>query len=92
LRLAAKHARYATETLAPLLQLDPRLKLRMLKRLQDCLGEHRDAGEALHWLDRLGEPFGPVLKSRLAGPIAKVQARHMRELDRLACRFEMPRL
>lgn len=92
LRLAAKHARYASEALMPLLGIEDRRALRTLKRLQDCLGEHRDATEALAWLANLGEPIGPVLLARLADPIAGVQSRRLQELDRLAAGFTMPTL
>lgn len=92
LRLAAKHARYASEALMPLLGIEDREALRALKRLQDCLGEHRDATEALAWLADLGEPLGPVLLGRLEDPIERVRARRLRDLDRLAARFAMPRL
>ena len=95
LRLAAKHTRYASEALMPLLGIEDRRapkELRELKRLQDCLGEHRDATEALAWLASLGEPLGPVLLGRLEDPIGRVRLRRLRELDGLAKRFKMPRL
>jgi CHAD domain-containing protein len=92
LRLAVKHSRYATEALAPLLGIDVRRDLKMLRRLQDCLGEHRDATEALDWLNGLGEPLGPVLTQCLAGPVEKLRARRMRELGRIAGKFSIPRL
>jgi len=92
LRLATKHARYASEALMPLLGIEDRNAPKALKRLQDCLGEHRDATEALTWLVRLGEPLGPVLLARLAEPIAGVRSRRLRELDRLAASFTMPKL
>jgi CHAD domain-containing protein len=90
LRLAIKHARYASEALAPWFGPAPGATLRNLKRLQDCLGDHRDATQALEWLGRLGEPVGPVLSGHLRGPIGRVQARRLRELDRLAGKFEVP--
>jgi len=92
LRLAAKHTRYASEALMPLLGIEDRKALKDLKRLQDCLGEHRDATEALAWLASLGEPLGPVLLGRLEDPIGRVRSRRLRELDGLAKRFKMPRL
>lgn len=92
LRLAAKHARYASEALMPLLGIEDGKAFKALKRLQDCLGEHRDATEALAWLANLGEPLGPVLLGRLEDPIGRVRSRRLRELDRLAARFTIPRL
>ena len=90
LRLAVKHARYASEALMPLLGIDARKEIRRLKRLQDCLGEQRDATEALGWLEGLGEPLGPVLRQPLEGPVGKLAARRLRELDRLAAKFRVP--
>lgn len=92
LRLAAKHARYASEALMPLLGMEDHKALKALKRLQDCLGEHRDATEAQAWLAHLGEPLGPVLLGRLEDAIGRVRSRRLRELDRLAARFTIPRL
>jgi len=92
LRLAAKHARYASEALMPLLGIEAPRELKALRSLQDCLGEHRDATEAGEWLAGLGEPLGPVLLRRLEGPIEQVKERRLRELDRLAARFTEPRL
>ena len=92
LRIAAKKARYATETLSPLLGLQPAAPLRDLKKLQDALGEHRDATEASDWLDRLGEPLGPVLKARLSAPIERVRQQRLRQVARLADRIVVPDL
>lgn len=92
LRLAVKHARYASEALTPLLGIDTCREIRGLKRLQDCLGEQRDATEALGWLEGLGEPLGPVLRLRLERPITKLGTRRLRELDRLAAKFDLPDL
>lgn len=92
LRLTVKHARYASETLMPLLGLDPRPTREQLKRLQDCLGKHRDATEALAWLNGLGKPLGPVLHHRLAAPLSRVQARCLHQLGKLADSFQMPEL
>ena len=90
LRLAVKHARYAGEALMPLLGLDPRQQGRQLVRLQDCLGEHHDALEALEWLDRLGEPLGPILKAPLEPGIRHLLRKRERQLDRLAARLVAP--
>jgi len=92
LRIAAKKARYASETLSPLLGVDLAAPLQDLKKLQDVLGEHRDATEALGWLDRLGEPLGPVLKARLSVPVERVRQRRLRQLVRLADRIAVPDL
>lgn len=92
LRLAVKHARYASEDLMPLLGLDPAPASRRQKRLQDCLGEYRDADEALAWLDRLAGPRGPALRGRLRHPVARLKHRRLKELRRLAADFEMPDL
>jgi len=90
IRLAAKHARYASEVLLPLAGLDPRPHVKVLKRLQDCLGDHRDAEQALAWLEALGEPLGPVLLAHLESPICRLLAKRERQLDRLRDRFDMP--
>jgi CHAD domain-containing protein len=92
LRLAVKHARYASEALLPLLGIDPLLHTRRLKQLQGCLGEHHDAAEARAWLAGLGEPLAPVLLGRLERPIARVMAGRERQLERLCRGFAMPRL
>jgi CHAD domain-containing protein len=92
LRIAAKKARYASETLSPLLGVDLTSPLQDLKALQDALGEHRDATEALDWLDRLGEPLGPVLKARLVAPVERVRTKRLKQLGRLADRFAVPDL
>jgi len=92
LRLAVKHARYASEDLMPLVGLDPGPASRRLKRLQDCLGEYRDADQALAWLDRLAPPAGPALRVRLQHPVVRLKHRRLKELRRLAADFEMPDL
>jgi CHAD domain-containing protein len=92
LRIAAKKARYASETLSPLLGVDLTAPLQDLKALQDALGEHRDATEALEWLDRLGEPLGPILKARLVAPAERVRTKRLKQLGRLAGRFAVPDL
>lgn len=74
-RLRAKHARYATEALLPLLGADPGPAVKPLRRLQACLGDHHDAFDALTWLGMRARSPGPVLLARLRGPIR----RRMRE-------------
>ncbi len=92
LRLAAKHARYASESLMPMLGLDPRPAVRPVKRLQNCLGDHRDATQALAWLRGLGEPLSPLLVPRLKPAVRKVMAKREKELARLLERIEVPDL
>lgn len=92
LRIAAKKARYASETLSPLLGLELGPSIKDLKKLQGVLGEHRDATEALDWLTRLGEPLGPVLAARLEGPIERVRLGNLKKLERLARRYAVPDL
>lgn len=92
LRLAAKHARYASESLMPLLALDPRPAVRPVKRLQNCLGDHRDATQALAWLRELGEPLSPLLVPPLKPAVKKVVAKREKELSRLLERLEVPDL
>lgn len=92
LRLAAKHVRYASEDLAPLLGLDLRRERQRLKQLQDCLGGHRDAADALEWLASLEEPAGPELLGGLRAPIQKSMSRRTRELARLVDKFPIPDL
>lgn len=74
-RLRAKHARYATEALLPLLGADPASAVKPLRRLQSCLGDHHDAFDALTWLGMRARSPGPDLLARLRGPIR----RRMRE-------------
>lgn len=92
LRLAAKHARYASESLMPLLGRDPGPAVKPLKRLQNCLGDHRDATLALAWLRGLGEPLAPVLLPPLKAPVKRVVVRREKELTRLLERLEPPDL
>jgi CHAD domain-containing protein len=92
LRLAAKHARYASESLMPMLGLDPRPAVKPVKRLQNCLGDHRDATQALAWLRGLGEPLSPLLVPRLKPAVRKVMAKREKELARLLERIEVPDL
>jgi len=92
LRLAAKHARYASESLMPLLALDPRPAVRPVKRLQNCLGDHRDATQALAWLRGLGEPLSPLLVPRLKTLVKKIVAKREKELSGLLKRLEAPDL
>jgi len=92
LRIAAKKARYASEALAPVLGLELGPAIKDLKKLQDALGEHRDATEALEWLGRLGEPLGPVLTARLRVPIERARSRKLKQVERLARRYEVPGL
>ena len=92
LRIAAKNARYASEDLSPLLGLELKPALKDLRKLQDALGEHRDATESLDWLDGLGEPLGPVLKARLVAPVERVRAKRLKQIARLGERFEVPDL
>jgi CHAD domain-containing protein len=66
--------------------------LRQLKRLQDCLGEYRDAAEALDWLSGLPDPLAPALLLALRQPIRRVMDRRRRELRKLSDDFEMPDL
>lgn len=92
LRLAAKHARYASESLMPLVGLEPRTAVKSLKRLQGVLGEHRDARLSLDWLRGLGQPLSPLLLPPLEQPARRVMARRERQLDRLLARLAPPDL
>ena len=49
-RIEAKRARYASETIAPLVGKRAAAFARAATRLQDVLGEHRDATVAWNWL------------------------------------------
>ncbi len=69
IRILAKHARYSTEALLPLLGADPAPIVKPLKRLQACLGDHHDAFDALAWLERRKSTAGPALLQRLRAPI-----------------------
>lgn len=92
LRIDVKKARYASDALAPLLGIEKPAAQGQLKRLQDALGDYRDATEALEWLSGLGEPSGPVLATRMARPIARVRRLRLEQLGRLAAEFEVPAL
>ncbi len=82
-RLRCKHARYATEALVELCGGDAGRLVKPLRRLQACLGDHRDALEARLWLESLGAPLGPALLARLDAPIRKRLGRRLREYRRL---------
>lgn len=92
LRITVKKARYAGDALAPLLGIDMLPATGQLKRLQDALGEYRDATESLEWLAGLGEPLGPVLTARLSAPIRRVRTRRLKQVERMAAQFELPSL
>lgn len=92
LRLAVKHARYASHALLPLLGIDPRPFLKPLKALQDCLGDHHDAVLARAWLEGLAQPEGPVLLRRLDAPLAARMDRRVHELKALRRKLGVPRL
>jgi len=92
IRLCAKHARYATEALLPLLGGDPRAYLKPLRQLQSCLGEHQDAADALRWLARLDDPQGRALQALLRRPIKRIMRRRASQLSGLAKRLRIPEL
>lgn len=92
LRLAVKHARYASESLMPLLGTDPRPAVRVLKRLQGCLGDQRDALQALAWLRGLDEPLRETLLRELEPSIRRVITRRGRELGPLLRSLRRQRL
>jgi CHAD domain-containing protein len=91
IRLRAKHARYATEALLPLLDGDPGPLVKPLKRLQGALGDHRDGLDARSWLASLGEPLGPALLARLEEPIRARLRKRWREYRRLRRAAAMPK-
>ncbi len=65
LRLALKHCRYALE---PVADVAPKATARLLRRLraaQDCIGEHRDALLAGHWVRSNERQLGRDLAMRL---------------------------
>jgi CHAD domain-containing protein len=65
LRLALKHCRYALE---PVADVAPKATARLLRRLraaQDCIGEHRDALLAGHWVRSYERQLGRDLARRL---------------------------
>lgn len=92
LRLAVKHARYASDSLLPLLGIDPRPFLKPLKALQACLGDHHDLAQARAWIEGLAGPEAPSLSAALDRPLATRMARRERELKGLARHIRVPRL
>jgi CHAD domain-containing protein len=90
IRLCAKHARYATEALLPLLGGDPLAHLKPLRQLQSCLGDHQDAADALRWLGGLEAPQGPALLAQLRRPIKRIMRRRAGRLGELGKRLRMP--
>jgi CHAD domain-containing protein len=92
IRLCAKHARYATEALLPLLGADPQAHLKPLRRLQSCLGEHQDAADALRWLAGLDDPQGAALLAQLRRPVRQVMRHRAGQLGKLGKRLRMPPL
>jgi CHAD domain-containing protein len=90
LRILAKRARYACETLLPLLHVDPARYTERLARLQSALGSQRDAVQLLAWLRTLREPLSSVLLGRLGRPIARSAERSARQAQRMHAR--LPRL
>lgn len=91
LRLRGKHARYATEALLPLLGADPAPAVRPLKKLQACLGDHRDAQDALAWLESLPEPARSALLERLRAPIRRRMKARLRQFRRLRHTLAVPK-
>lgn len=91
IRILAKHARYSTEALLPLLGMDPGPAVKPLKRLQACLGDHHDAFDALAWLERRGRPPGPTLLESLRFPIATRMKSGLRRFRRQRRALAMPK-
>ena len=92
LRLAVKHARYASEALLPLLGIEPRPYVKPLKALQSCLGDHHDAVLAGEWLARLGEPPGASLAAALGRDLGRRIAQRERQLAGLLHKLKRPPL
>ena len=90
IRILAKHARYSTEALLPLLGVDPGPIVKPLKRLQACLGDHHDAFDALAWLERRKRPAGPALLERLRTPIEARMKAGLRRFRRQRGVIAMP--
>jgi CHAD domain-containing protein len=91
IRILAKHARYSTEALLPLLGVDPGPAVRPLKRLQSCLGDHHDAFDALAWLEQRRRPPGPALLERLRAPIEAGMKAGLRRFRRQRRALAMPK-
>jgi CHAD domain-containing protein len=91
IRILAKHARYSTEALLPLLGSDPGPAVKPLKRLQACLGDHHDAFDALAWLARRKRPPGPALLERLQDPIEARMKSALRRFRSQRRALAMPR-
>jgi CHAD domain-containing protein len=90
LRILSKRARYACETLLPLLGVEAGRYTDRLARLQASLGSHRDAEQVLDWLRTLREPLASVLLRRLERPIARASQSSARQALRQHAR--LPRL
>ncbi len=84
-RKRAKHARYALEAMAPLLDKSARRAAKRLAELQDVLGDHQDAVIAAEWLDRNATAIGDVATAFVCGALAQSFA-----TDRRALRDKWP--
>ena len=91
IRILAKHARYSTEALLPLLGVDPGPIVKPLRRLQACLGDHHDAFDALAWLERRNPPAGPALLKSLRSPIEARMKAGLRRFRRQQRVLAMPK-
>lgn len=89
-RLRAKHVRYATEALLPLLGADAVEPIVRLRRLQACLGDHQDGADALRWLDAHGDVLDPAAAKALRRLIRRRMRRQVREFRRLGEELEWP--
>ena len=87
MRIAAKHARYAAELGTATIGKPARRIVRRAKRVQDTLGDHRDAVVAEGVLDDLARRTGSLRAAFVAGRLAALQPQR-----RAAARVEAPRL
>ena len=78
LRLALKHCRYALEPVADLAAKPGSRLMRRLRAVQDSLGEHRDAVQALAWLDRPTARLSQTLVAKLRDRLEREERRRRR--------------
>jgi CHAD domain-containing protein len=84
LRLSLKHCRYALE---PVADVAPKATARLMRRLrnaQDCIGEHRDALLAAHWVKSNERLLGRDAAARLVADLER-RERQLRHRARKRC-------
>jgi CHAD domain-containing protein len=71
LRLCLKHCRYALEVMVSIRSEEAERALEGLRRAQDCLGEHRDAVQAVEWVRTNESVLGRALAKAIVRPLKR---------------------